>query len=316
MPHTNKLRFCRNILFAIGCCLMSISSVGAMEDSIVAVVNEDIITLSDLKDYLSAVYFQLKSDGKSPAQIEAMMKDMEGDGIKRLVEDRLILSEAKKKGVEIRPDLINKRVDDIKKQYSSEQEFLNAIMRDGFTVTDLKRKVEDQFKVKFLVEEEVRSKIFVNPQEVTTYYKNHFEQFRKPERAELDSIYIPIEKDARAARIRAEEALTEIQQGKDFLAVAQAYSQAPSMGMMEKGQMLPTVESIVFKLNAGQTSSVVEVPNGFYIFKLKEKFPMEVASLEQAKERIYDRIFQQKFEEKFNSWVDKLKKDAFVEIKP
>ncbi len=318
MQHNNKFSIWLGgmaVVCAVVLSIMPSTNLWAEEDSILAIVNDDIITMSDLRDYLTAVYFQLKSDGRNNSQIEAIMKNMEIDGIKKLVEDHLILSEAKKKGMEIRQDAINKRIEDIKKQYSSEQDFFNAIMKDGFTVTDLRRKIEDQFKVKYLVEDEVKSKIFVNPQEVTNYYKEHFEEFQKPERTELDSIYIPIAKDAHAARLRIEEALNEINRGKDFLEVAKSYSKAPSMGMMAKGQMLPKIEEVVFKLNAGDISSVVEVPNGFYIFKVKGKFPMEIASLEQTKEEIYDYLFQQKFQEKFSSWIHKLKKDAFVEIK-
>lgn len=288
----------------------------SMEDGIIAVVNDDIITVKDLKDYLHTIYTQLRMEGRSQSQIEAIMQEMEKQGIDKLIEDKLLLSEAKRVGIEVREDLIDEKVDEIKQRYPSEQVFLNALLQDGATVTDLRNKINDQLKVKFIIEHEIKSKIFVNPQEVTDYYKNHFEEFQKGERVDLDSIFIAVKDgDKKAAIETTDQALAEINAGTEFADVAKKYSKAPSLGIIEKGKLVPAIEDKVFELKEGEVSGPVATEEGIFIFKIKKKLAPEVTPLENVKESVYNYLFQQKFRDQLQDWIARLKKDAYIEIK-
>ena len=287
----------------------------ALEDTIIAVVNSDIITQRDLTDYQEAIYFQLKSEGKSKDQIDQIMAGLQKDSIKNLIDDKIMLSEANRIGLEIRKELVDNRLAEIQKQYPSEQAFLAALLSQGESISDLQKKITDQLKIKFLIEEDVRSKIFVNPQEVTDYYKANFENYRKPERVDLDSIYIPFSNDKEKARARTSEARDLLKQGKDFLEVAKQYSQSPSIGILSKNEMLPTIEEAVMGLKEGEASPPIEVTNGIYIFKLKAKLPEEVATLAEVKDKIYNELFSKKYKQQFLTWLNKLKKDAYIDIK-
>ncbi len=287
----------------------------AMEDAIIAVVNDEIIAARDLHDYLDSVALQLKLDGKSPSYIQGIMADMKKNGLIRLVEDKLIISEANRLGMEVRKEAIEEKIETIKTQYSSEEDFLNALLTDGTTPTDLRNKVINQLKVKYLIQTEVRAKIQVNPREVTDYYKDHVDEFHKPERVNLDSIYISHSGNPAQAKEDALRAHALLEKGKNFADVADTYSQGPSIGVMSRGQMLPAIEQAVFKLSPGDVSPVLTVNNGFYIFRLNAKISASVASLEEVKEHIDNKLFQAKFRKRLRAWIDKLKKNAFVEIK-
>ena len=78
----------------------------AMDDAILAVVNEEVITVKDLQDYLRGVASELKIDGKNAEEAARIMQQYQSKGIQQLVEDRLILSAADKAGVQIRPQAI------------------------------------------------------------------------------------------------------------------------------------------------------------------------------------------------------------------
>ncbi|MDP2654523.1 MAG: peptidyl-prolyl cis-trans isomerase [Candidatus Omnitrophota bacterium] len=288
---------------------------GAVEDGILAVVNDDIITLRDLREYLDSYYYQLKSEGQSEEDIQKAMKEIRDNAINRLIEDRLILTEASRKGVQVREEAIQKKMADIEKQYPSKEVFLNALLTDGNNVTDLRNKIIEQMKIKFLVDDQVRNKIYVNPQEVTAYYTANIDTYKKAERVDLDSIFIKAGEPADDARQKAEEALGLLKEGKDFADVAKQFSQASSVGIMAKGQMLPQIEEAVLPLKAGEVSPVIEAGGGFYIFKVKNKLPAETAPLEEVKESIYNMIFSKKYRERLRSWIDGLKKTAYVEIK-
>lgn len=301
----------------------------AIEDTIVAVVNEEVITLNDLKDYIETRAAQMRLEGTKADDIQKFMNEMAKTGLERLIEDKILLNAANKnevalnqedpKGEERRKaeieDQVDRRLAGIKDQYKSDEDFLKALLDQGVSVTDIRNRIRNQIKTKRLVDQQVRSKIFVNPQDISAYYKNHFEDFKKPERVNLDSIFIPKGNDPAADRTKAQDVLSKLNSGGNFGQLAKEYSKAPAIGIIKRGQALPEIEKIVFNLSVDEVSPVCEVENGFYIFKLIGRIKAELASLEEVKDDIYNQIFQEKFEDKFNQWIMKLKKEAFIDLK-
>ena len=291
-------------------------SAPALEDAIIAVVNDELITLKDLKDYVQSTYVSLVAEGIPDAQIQEVMKDMEVNGTIKLIEDKLILSQANTLGLQVREALVDERIDTLKAKYGSEQKLVDALIKNGATLTDLRNKIRDQLKIKFIVDHEVKDKIFVNPQEVTDYYENNKQQFARAERLNLESIFVGYKEDRAAAKEKVDEILKKVAEGVEFDSLVKEYSEAPSVGVVEHGQFLPEIEKIVFNLSLHEISPPVETDKGIFIFRLSGNSPAETASLESVKDRIYETISNDKFKKQFRHWVDELKKDAYIEIKP
>jgi parvulin-like peptidyl-prolyl isomerase len=287
----------------------------AIEDAIIAVVNDELITLKDLKDYVQSTYVSLVAEGMPDAQIREVMKDMEINGTIKLIEDKLILSQANTLGLQVREVLVDERLETLKANYGSEQKLVDALIKNGATLTDLRNKIRDQLKIKFIVDHEVKDKIFVNPQEVTEYYENNKQQFARQERINLESIFVGHKEDKNAAQGKMDEVLKRIGEGTEFSSLMKEYSEAPSVGVIEHGQLLPEVEKVVFNLSPHEISPPVETDNGIFIFRLIGNSPAETASLESVKDHIYETISNEKFRKQFRRWVDQLKKDAYIEIK-
>lgn len=285
------------------------------DDGIIAVVNNEVITFKDLQDYIRQTFASLAAQGLPDDQVKEMMADLQTNGLKQLIEDKLILSRANAIGIEVRGKLVDQRVAEIRAKYASEQVFLEALVKNGATITDLRDKILDQLKIKFVIDHEVRSKVFVNPQEVTEFYEQNKDSFQKSRRVNLDSIYITFIEDKEAARARAKEVIALLKEGKDFETLAKQYSDSSSIGIVEQGRLLPDVEKVVFSLTQDQISDPVETDNGIFIFKLKGEIPAQVAELKEVKSQIYDLLYRKKFQERFERWLGKLQQKAYVEIK-
>ena len=131
----------------------------------------------------------------------------------------------------------------------------------------------------------------------------------------LESIFIPYQNgDKKEARKKIAE-IFDILKKEDFAQAAKTYSQAPSVGSIRRGEMLPAIENAVFGLAEGEVSKPVETDNGIFLFKLIEKVPPRTLSLEEVKDQIYNLLFQEKFKARYKEWVAKLKAKAYVEIK-
>lgn len=287
----------------------------AVEDAIIAVVNDELITLKDLRDYARSTYVSLVAEGIDDTQIQAIMKDMEIDGINKLIEDKLILSRANKAELAVREELIDARISEMALRYGSKQNLVNALIKSGATLTDLRNKIRDQMKIKFIVRHEVKSKVHINPQQVTDFYEQNKDKFSRGERANLESIFITYNDDKAVALTKAGEALKQINEGGNFEETAQKYSQAPSIGIIERGQLLPLIEDAIFGLDINEISSLVETDNGVYIFKLIAKSPARIANLEDVKEAIHESLSREEFKNALTLWLEKLKEEAYIEIK-
>ena len=302
---------CLIITFTFGCFSLSL----AVEDAIIAVVNDELITLKDLKDYAKSTYASLVAEGVRESQIQVIMNDLEEDGINKLIEDKLILSNANKISLEVREELVDERIAELKERYGSEQNFVNALVMTGATLTDLKNKIRDEMKITYIIDYEVKSKVYINPQEVTDYYKKNKDKFGRKARVNLESIFIAYTDDKSAALSKADDALKQINDGKDFIGVSEEYSEAPSVGIVERGQLLPLIEETVFNLELDEVSSLVETEIGIYIFKLIGKIPAEIPSLSDIKETVHNLLYKEKFKDHFINWLEKLKSEAYIEIK-
>jgi peptidyl-prolyl cis-trans isomerase SurA len=290
-------------------------AVGPVNDAIVAIVNSDVITMKDLKDYIGGIYRQLKVEQHSPAEIQEIMASYEEKGINQLIEDKLILAAATQKGLELRPDVVDKRLKEIRGRYLTEDDFLTALNSQGLTITDLRTKLMNQMKARYIVDVEVKDKIFVNPQEVTKYYNEHPQEFVRKTKYSLESIYVSYDRGKQEARNRAAEARARLAAGEDFQKVHKEYSELPSVGMMEQGQMVPEVEKVVFGLQVGDVSPAVEVEGGIYVFKVTGILPGRVETLQESKDKIYNKLYDALFQKKFREWIDKLRKKSYVEVR-
>ena len=307
-----KLTIFLLILFSFS--LFSVSTM-AFEDALLAIVDDEVITLKDLRDYIRMTYVNLSAQGKSEEELRLIMSDLERNGINKLIEDKLILNRANQLGLDVKDKSIDEELEKAKSRYPSSQTFMNALEKNGTTLTDMRNKIAEQLKIKFTINFEVRSKIFVNPNEVTKFYNQYKNNYVKKERVNLDSIYFDYKDSPTIAKQRAEEALKKIKEGNDFNAVAKEYSDTTSIGIIERGQLVDTIENVIFALEDNEYTDLIEIDTGIYIFKIVSKVSADIASLKEVKKSIKNQIFQLKFKEKFETWLKDLKQNAFIEIK-
>ena len=287
----------------------------ALDDALLAVVNDEAITVKDLQVYLNSMYAQLRIEGRPEQEAREIMAEYQSKGVQQLIEDKLVLFAAEQAGVQIRPKVIDDRVDEIKKKYPTYQVFLDALKHEGLTVSDVRKKIEDQFKGQVIINSEVRSKITVNPQDVTAYFNAHDAEFTLKPRVYLESIFVKMTFGRDAASKKINEALEKIRSGEDFKSVAATYSDLPSVGEMTEDALLPEFKEKVDRMSVGSVSDVIEVANGFYILKLEGRAPGAKATLMEVKDRIYQRLFEEQFRTRFQEWIAKIRKKAYVEVK-
>jgi len=300
------------------------------------VVNDEVITQADVDRAVAPVYLQMQAT-LSPEELAAKTKDLRTQVLQQLIEERLMLQEAKNpkpvefgKGkigtpnpITVSDQEVDRAIADVSSPFDSPEAFTDALGQQGLKVEDLKVRYREQILIHKLIDREVRYKITISPTEVTTYYQNHMKEFEMPMAVQVAVIMIrPREGlDMDGAKELAEDLRKQIQNGADFYDIAQRYSDGPNpkmggrIGFLEKGKSLKEIDQVIFKLREGEISPVIKIPTGFNIFRVEAVRPPRQATLEEVKDSVHDKLTQEKGTARYKEWIEKLKQNAYISIK-
>jgi len=210
------------------------------------------------------------------------------------------------------------------------QEALNRQMKAvGMTMTELRAKVAQENTAQAVLARELN--VTVTDAEVKQFYDGHPADFEQPEMAHVRHILLmtmdpvaraPLSADQQQAKHKQiDDLLKRIQGGANFAALAKQYSEDPGskdnggeLPAFSRGQMVPEFEAAAFSLTNNQVSAVVTTTYGYHIIKLIDKTPAKKVGYATVAARIKDFLTQQKIEKLAPAYLDKLKKEAGVEI--
>lgn len=291
-------------------------------DKVIVVVNGETITQAELDAASASTIEKLRTEFKGEElarEAEAGKKEV----LNRMIEDKLILNEAKKRNVEAADSEIEDRLNEVKSNFDSNEKFDEILQEEGVALNDLKQRYADQIRVAKLLEIEVRRKVIVNPTESFEYYNLRKEEFVEPEQARLKNILIRPEGDLtdEDARLLSEKILGFLKAGENFDELALKYSKGPNpdrggdLGFVKRGQMLEAIEDVVFNLEGGQISEVIKTQLGYHIFKVEEKKPERMKEFNEVKDEIEKRLFFEKGKKRYQEWIEELKKNAYISFR-
>lgn len=300
--------------------LLGLSCVGAtsasfaakVEDRIAAIVNSDLIMLSEVRRELAPERERLEKHYRGE-ELSRRLQMAEAMALTTMIERRLQLQEAKARSVEVGDQEVKQAV----KQLIQQGEKIDD--KDPVSTNS----VRDQLTLLKVVDREVRSGVMVADPEMKRYYQEHRDRFALPEEYTLSQILIkPRSPDEVAdARAKGREVTALLKQGESFEDLALRYSDGPTasrggrLGLVRQGELLPAIERGVSNLVPGGISDIIESPEGLHIVRLDDKKPKQFRPFEEVRQEIQALVFQQKSEDMFQSWLADLKNKAYIEIK-
>jgi len=315
MPRTIKTI---SLIFVVLIATIVLSFAEVM-DKIVVIVNDEIITQGELDKLLSGVY-RRNSMKYTDAELALKMDEARRNLLGTLIQDRLLLSEAKRRNIEVEPKEVQERLNEARQRFSSEEEFEAALVHDNLTLSELEKSYKERIMRDKVIDMQTRGRISVSPKEVVDFYNDNKEGFTEGEKIRLYSILIrtsderPKEKSLELAKT----ILSRLEEGGDFTSLATEYSNGPyasaggDMGWVRQGELMAKINDVVFNLNDNEISGILETRLGFHIFKVKEKVLPRALEFHEVKNRIEEILYSQKTSEKLYAWIEKLKEDAYI----
>lgn len=304
--------------------LLSPSIFAMTLDRIVAKVNADVITLMKLEGRAAGLLNKMKAAGSVDKQLtkNKLMK-MVLDG---MIAEKLQIQEAKKLGMVVDDEDLQKALDDIyaTNNVTSEQ-YKNMLMSEGVNWDVYKKVIRDQIIVSRIVKMQVGSASVLGEKSIRKYYRKNKKKFWIPEKMILSHIMFIEESDSpgkerQLQKKKADEILRRIQGGENFSELAKKYSDDVSahsggeLGIVARGTMLPEFDKAAFNLKVGEVSNIVTTVNGFHIIKCDNIIPGYTKEFKLVKSEIEKMLSLEKREKKYDEWMSELKKKSFIEI--
>ncbi len=288
---------------------------GVVIDRVVAVVNQDVITQSEL-DAL----------GQSLEKTQLSGKINKEDLLKQAIERRLIEQKAKAKGIITSEDEVSLALQEIQTRNNlpSVDALKQGILENNISWERYLAELKFQLTGLKLMGREADGTTYVTDNEVRAYYQAHVGDYQTPDLVFLKQILIPLPKEPTypeevAAHQAIIQALSALTGGIGFDDLIEKYTQegwqGGAIGPFRRGELAPEIERVIFNLTEGAISPMIRTSLGNHLFKVEKRQVARGQSFEEAQEEVKKRLLTEKREHARKQWLKTLWQEAFVEIK-
>jgi len=306
-------RFIATILFVLTILFPLISNCEIVE-RIIVIVNDDIITMTELDRYV-----HVEKHGKYVSVNEYFRNIQLLQKVDALIDNLLIKQQAKKLKIDVSDKEIDSVINNIKKQYLiTEEELKEQLKKDKVNYKDFKEGLKTNLLRSKVLSQVISPEVLVNDKELIEYYNKHTEDYREEE-YRLKQIFIS--NNQSDPQNKALKAYALLKEGKPFESVAKEFSDDPSgpdggdIGFVKSEDLIPELKGVVRSLTPGAYTGIAKTPYGFLILKLVEIKKGDTIAFEAIKGRIQERMVQEESEKRYKEYINKLRKTSYIEVK-
>lgn len=316
------LKFKITIIMLLPFILPGASYGSVLLDRVVAVVNKEVITWSELYRMME---YEATEQVKALKEDERrkIFRDNEAVFLERLIDTKLQIQEARKLGLDVTTEEVTEAIENIKKKYSLTDNALEgSLKKEGFTFEEYRKRLSEQIMISKVVGQQIRNKIVVSDAEVKRYMEANREIFSDSEAYKLRQIFFKRPKndeDKKTIEERASLIIQKLKAGEDFSVLAKEYSEDPSgrvggdLGFIKKSHMAKEFNEVLSNMKAGDFSIPFWTEKGLHIIKLDEK--VSAQNIDEVREDVRKQLTENQFLEAYKSWVKGLREKAYIEIR-
>jgi peptidyl-prolyl cis-trans isomerase SurA len=308
----------------------AVTGEGKVVEEIVARVNNEIITTSELQKARTAAAedAQQECSGRcTPDQLQVAVEDRQKFALRDLIDQSLLAQRGKDMSINVEGDVV-KQLDTIRIQNKLEsmEKLEAAVTKEGLNWDDFKSNIRNKLLTQEVIRREVGSHINIGRDDAMKYYEAHKKEFVMPEQVALRAIEISTdgknEADLADLKKKAEGLLQRIKDGEDFATLAKRFSdgstaqQGGYLGTYKRGELAKQLEDQVFGMKKNQLTDVIETKQGFLILQVLERFEEGEQPFEKVENKIMDQLYSERMEPALREYLKTLREQSYVVVKP
>lgn len=237
----------------------------------------------------------------------------------------LLLKKAGAMGIQVSPGKVDEEVNRVKKQFSSEKEFLEQLKLKKLTLEQYQQELKEDILIDAVFRRELGNEIKITDQQIEDYFKKNPLQFSSEEQRRASVILIKVDPKAgsigdRESQQKLQKIVTKLKKGSDFAEMARLHSQdsiakrGGDLGFFTKDSMFAPFSKLAFKLNVGEVSEIFRTQHGYQILKVTGKKAGKKGTLESERENIREILIDQEIKNKSYPYLEDLRKTAEIKI--
>jgi peptidyl-prolyl cis-trans isomerase SurA len=295
-------------------------------DRIVAIVNDDVITLSELNRLYEPQLRDVRAMGYPLAQERKLLFKLREQTLQRLIDDKLTEQEIKRQDLSVDEEQIDQAVERLKAgKYVTDEQLREALAKDGLTMEQMREQIRQQILRRKLLASEVSSKVVVTREEAREYYEAKPERYAGENKFHLHNFMIRVAPGggdaARQAALNQMEAVrAQLAQGQPAEAVGQAFAGvdppvfSSELGKFKAEELSPEIREKLQGKRAGQSTEILPTDFGYQLLFVLDVEKTPARSFEEVAAEIQDQIYQERFDAKFRAWLKDLRQQSHIKI--
>jgi peptidyl-prolyl cis-trans isomerase SurA len=295
-------------------------------DRVAAVVDGEVLTLSDLQERAGEEWERVERLPPGPAREEARRAALRR-ALDVAISERLVANQAKALQLEVTEAQVDAAVQDIKTRNRFDDAQLDrALAEQGTDRATFRTQVRRELETYQVLQFKVRNRVKLSDDDVLNYYRRHPGEFGGELELRVRHIFLPVREgapkpEADRARELGERVLQRLATGEDFAAVAREVSKGPSapdggdLGWLRRGTIQKQLEDAAFALEDGQVSKLVRAGPGFHVLKVEERRVGGGRKFEEVAEEIRMRLYEEQVDKYRAQYLEELKKEAHIEVR-
>lgn len=301
---------------------------GKVVERVIAVVNNNILLLSELNDRLRPMLPQLRQipDLELRKQRVAQLRR---EILEHLIDEQLIKQEAQKLKITVSDRDLELAVKDVMRKNNLTREQLEqALRQEGKSIAEYKSQIlKPQLLRLRVLNVQVRSRVTVGDDEVQAYYQTNLRKLGVETKVRARHIFFAIPLEATAKEVAetkrlAQQLLAKLKAGADFAEMAKKHSQdsvtrpdGGDLGWFGRGTLPSNVEQVVFAMKKGEIRGPLRTERGFHLMQVVDRRESSARSLDEVKEELREQIYAQKMEKATKAWLAEVRKRSHIDIK-
>jgi peptidyl-prolyl cis-trans isomerase SurA len=295
-------------------------------DRIVAVVNNDIITLYDLNRAFAPYVKNIKALQYPPEKERQTLFNVRQDILNQLVDSMLADQQIKRVRITVSEKEINNAIERFKesRQLTDEQLRL-GLESQGMSMEDYRKEIKDQILRAKLVNREVKAKTVITKEDINKYYESHREKYAGEKKYYLWNMYIKVPSGSGSlewnnARNKMEAMLARLKQDQSFVQLVDELKRSPSvvqgmdLGFYSPADLAEQLRQVVQKMSAGDYSPVLETNFGYQIIYVQKIEESQAKTLEAVEAEIEQTLFKETVDNKYQQWLEELRAKSHIRI--
>jgi peptidyl-prolyl cis-trans isomerase SurA len=295
-------------------------------DRIVAIVNDEIILLSELNQDLKPYVARIRTQGYDEETEHRLLFQVREDILNRLIDERLTDQEVKRYRIKVGEAEIDAMIERIKEtNYYSDEDLRRALSLEGLTLESYRKQLKEQILRGRLVTMQVKSKIVITEKDVRAYYEDHQANYQGTKRVHLRNIVMP--HSASGDELENEETLRQMKKvfdaleaGSDFSDMAKQYSKSPlaaeggDLGEFDLESLADKIKDAIKDLETGQHTPIIDTEQGYQIFYIEDVKLSDTKTLEEVTGEIEDKLYNEIVDRNFKKWLEDLRSRSHIKI--